>query len=170
MHDVADHHFPIFSYLHSRLKYLMTCLEQHPPFLPINGTVSHAAVGIKEWGTSCSPETDEFSPANLIGTGHFGSVFKWVILGSTEPVVVKNMELVSNHPHKETSTLMECFSLEMFTGKRPTEEVFQDGRELHQFCKIGLHKQAMKIIDSHMLELEREGNDRLDQDIIGDQY
>ncbi|KAK9154412.1 hypothetical protein Sjap_001892 [Stephania japonica] len=54
--------------------------------------------------------------------------------------------------------------LEIFTGKRPTDEVFQDGLDLHQFCKIALPKQVMKIIDSHMLELEREGNDRY-QDI-----
>ncbi|KAK9081982.1 hypothetical protein Syun_030964 [Stephania yunnanensis] len=49
--------------------------------------------------------------------------------------------------------------LEMFTGKRQTDEVFQDGLDLHQLCKIGLHKQVMKIIDSHMIELELEGNE-----------
>ncbi|KAK9081980.1 hypothetical protein Syun_030962 [Stephania yunnanensis] len=49
--------------------------------------------------------------------------------------------------------------LEMFTGKRQTDEVFQDGLDLHQLCKIGLHKQVMKIIDSHMIELKLEGNE-----------
>ncbi|KAK9081941.1 hypothetical protein Syun_030923 [Stephania yunnanensis] len=49
--------------------------------------------------------------------------------------------------------------LEMFAGKRQTDEVFQDGLDLHQLCKIGLHKQVMKIIDSHMIELGLEGNE-----------
>ncbi|KAK9081930.1 hypothetical protein Syun_030912 [Stephania yunnanensis] len=49
--------------------------------------------------------------------------------------------------------------LEMFTGKRQTDEVFQDGLDLHQLCKIGLHKQVMKIIDSHMIELKLEGSE-----------
>ncbi|KAK9081952.1 hypothetical protein Syun_030934 [Stephania yunnanensis] len=48
MHDVADNHFANINQIRStgttcilRLKYLMTRLEQHPPFLPINGTVNH---------------------------------------------------------------------------------------------------------------------------------
>ncbi|KAK9081976.1 hypothetical protein Syun_030958 [Stephania yunnanensis] len=49
--------------------------------------------------------------------------------------------------------------LEMFTRKRQTDEVFQDGLDLHQLCKIGLHKRVMKIIDSHMIELKLEGNE-----------
>ncbi|KAK9137924.1 hypothetical protein Sjap_008518 [Stephania japonica] len=49
--------------------------------------------------------------------------------------------------------------LEMFTGKRPTDEVFQDGLDLHKLCEIALHKRVMKIIDTHMLELEQEGNE-----------
>ncbi|KAK9081978.1 hypothetical protein Syun_030960 [Stephania yunnanensis] len=49
--------------------------------------------------------------------------------------------------------------LEMFTGKRPTDEEFEDGLYLHQFCKIALHKGVMKIIDPHVLEHEEEAND-----------
>ncbi|KAK9154409.1 hypothetical protein Sjap_001889 [Stephania japonica] len=48
--------------------------------------------------------------------------------------------------------------LEMFTGKRPTDQEFKDGLDLHQFCKISLHKEVMKIIDPHMLEHEEEAN------------
>ncbi|KAK9082070.1 hypothetical protein Syun_031469 [Stephania yunnanensis] len=46
--------------------------------------------------------------------------------------------------------------LEMFTGRRPTDEEFEDGVDLHQFCKIALHKEVMKIIDPHVLEHEEE--------------
>ncbi|KAK9081792.1 hypothetical protein Syun_031238 [Stephania yunnanensis] len=46
--------------------------------------------------------------------------------------------------------------LEMFTGKRPTDEEFEDGLYLHLFCKIALHKGVMKIIDPHVLEHEEE--------------
>ncbi|KAK9082058.1 hypothetical protein Syun_031457 [Stephania yunnanensis] len=49
--------------------------------------------------------------------------------------------------------------LEMFTGRRPTDEEFEDGLDLHQFCKIALHKEVMKIIDPHVLEHEEEAND-----------
>ncbi|KAK9081944.1 hypothetical protein Syun_030926 [Stephania yunnanensis] len=42
---------------------------------------------------------------------------------------------------------------------RQLDEVFQDGLDLHQLYKIGLHKQVMKIIDSHMIELGLEGNE-----------
>ncbi|KAK9081966.1 hypothetical protein Syun_030948 [Stephania yunnanensis] len=44
-------------------------------------------------------------------------------------------------------------------GKRPTDEEFEDGLYLHQFCKIALHKGVMKIIDPHVLEHEEEAND-----------
>ncbi|KAK9081951.1 hypothetical protein Syun_030933 [Stephania yunnanensis] len=44
-------------------------------------------------------------------------------------------------------------------GKRPTDEEFEDGLDLHQFCKIALHKGVMKIIDPHVLEHEEEAND-----------
>ncbi|KAK9082045.1 hypothetical protein Syun_031444 [Stephania yunnanensis] len=49
--------------------------------------------------------------------------------------------------------------LQMFTGRRPTDEEFEDGLDLHQFCKIALHKGVMKIIDPHVLEHEEEAND-----------
>ncbi|KAK9082052.1 hypothetical protein Syun_031451 [Stephania yunnanensis] len=214
--------------------------------------------------------TDGFSPANSIGTGHFGSVFKAIIREGTEPVVVKVLNMID---HKASKSFMaECealrnvrhrnlmkiltacstvdfqgndfkalifkfmpngslekwlhppsnilldedmvahvgdfglakflqgknsnssstnntssFSprgtigyippeygvgvkpstqgdmhsygvllLEMFTGKRPTDEEFEDGLYLHQFCKIALHKGVMKIIDPRVLEHEEE--------------
>ncbi|KAK9081969.1 hypothetical protein Syun_030951 [Stephania yunnanensis] len=44
-------------------------------------------------------------------------------------------------------------------GRRPTDEEFEDGLDLHQFCKIALRKEVMKIIDPHVLEHEEEAND-----------
>ncbi|KAK9081974.1 hypothetical protein Syun_030956 [Stephania yunnanensis] len=44
-------------------------------------------------------------------------------------------------------------------GRRPTDEEFDDGLDLHQFCKIALRKEVMKIIDPHVLEHEEEAND-----------
>ncbi|KAK9082006.1 hypothetical protein Syun_030988 [Stephania yunnanensis] len=41
-------------------------------------------------------------------------------------------------------------------GRRPTDEEFEDGLDLHQFCKIALRKEVMKIIDPHVLEHEEE--------------
>ncbi|KAL5988106.1 hypothetical protein ACLOJK_035869 [Asimina triloba] len=37
--------------------------------------------------------------------------------------------------------------LEMFTGKRPTNDMFNDDQNLHQFVKISLPEQVMEIVD-----------------------
>lgn len=47
--------------------------------------------------------------------------------------------------------------LEMFTGKRPTDEMFKDGLSLHNFCKIALPNRVLEIVDSRLL-LELEGS------------
>ncbi|KAK9081948.1 hypothetical protein Syun_030930 [Stephania yunnanensis] len=53
--------------------------------------------------------TDGFSPANSIGTGHFGSVFKAIIREGTEPVVVKVLNMID---HKASKSFMaECEAL-----------------------------------------------------------
>ncbi|XP_057463168.1 probable LRR receptor-like serine/threonine-protein kinase At3g47570 [Actinidia eriantha] len=41
--------------------------------------------------------------------------------------------------------------LEMLTRKRPTDEMFTDGRNLHKFCKLALPDQVMEIVDSGIL-------------------
>lgn len=49
--------------------------------------------------------------------------------------------------------------LEMFTGRRPTDEIFKDGLNLHSFVKTALPESLMQIIDPNLItatEEERE--------------
>ena len=41
--------------------------------------------------------------------------------------------------------------LEMFTGRRPTDEIFQDGLTLHDFVKTSLSERVMEIMDSNLV-------------------
>uniref|UniRef100_A0A5B7BBX5 non-specific serine/threonine protein kinase n=1 Tax=Davidia involucrata TaxID=16924 RepID=A0A5B7BBX5_DAVIN len=45
--------------------------------------------------------------------------------------------------------------LEMFTGKRPTDDMFKDGFNLHNFAKVALPERVAEITDPTLL-LERE--------------
>lgn len=52
----------------------------------------------------------------------------------------------------EPSTYGDVYSfgillLEMFTGRRPTDEVFKDDLTLHNFVKLALPGQVMEILD-----------------------
>ncbi|XP_058070340.1 probable LRR receptor-like serine/threonine-protein kinase At3g47570 [Magnolia sinica] len=44
--------------------------------------------------------------------------------------------------------------LEMFTGKRPTDNMFKDGLSLHQFGEMALPDQVMDIVDPRLLSEE----------------
>ncbi|KAK2990688.1 hypothetical protein RJ640_000109 [Escallonia rubra] len=46
--------------------------------------------------------------------------------------------------------------LEMFTGRRPTDDVFQDGLTLHNHVKMALPGEVMSIIDPILIAKERE--------------
>ncbi|XP_077217118.1 LRR receptor-like serine/threonine-protein kinase EFR [Tasmannia lanceolata] len=48
--------------------------------------------------------------------------------------------------------------LEMFTGKRPTDDMFKDGLSLHQFAKMALPERVMEIADPQFL-LEEDDED-----------
>ena len=41
----------------------------------------------------------------------------------------------------------EIFLLEMFTGRRPTDELFKDDLNLHNFVKLALPGRVMEIVD-----------------------
>ena len=50
--------------------------------------------------------------------------------------------------------------LEMFTGKKPTDNIFQDSLNLHEFVKASLPERVIDIIDPILL-WEREGENRV---------
>ena len=41
--------------------------------------------------------------------------------------------------------------LEMFTGRRPTDEMFENGFNLHSFVKTALPERVAQIVDSNLL-------------------
>lgn len=61
----------------------------------------------------------------------------------------------------EVSTYGDMYSfgillLEMFTGKRPTDEMFNNSLNIHNFAKAALGKQVMQIMDPIILSQETE--------------
>ncbi|XVF19893.1 hypothetical protein REPUB_Repub11eG0150700 [Reevesia pubescens] len=46
--------------------------------------------------------------------------------------------------------------LEMFTGKRPTHDMFKDGLTLHHFAKMALPDQVLEVVDPLLLEGDNE--------------
>ena len=48
--------------------------------------------------------------------------------------------------------------LEMFTGRRPTDSIFNDSLNLHQFSKMALPERVTEIVEPSVL-LEVVGND-----------
>ena len=44
--------------------------------------------------------------------------------------------------------------LEMFTGRRPTNDMFRDGLNLHNFVKMALPKRLVQIVDPQLLPRE----------------
>ncbi|XP_058110891.1 putative receptor-like protein kinase At3g47110 [Magnolia sinica] len=54
--------------------------------------------------------------------------------------------------------------LELFTGKRPTEDMFKDGLSLHEFVKMALPDQVLEIGDPQLLEEQKEEQEQ-DQEI-----
>ena len=44
--------------------------------------------------------------------------------------------------------------LEMFLGKRPTDDMFKDGLNLHNFAKMALLEKLVQIIDPILLPRE----------------
>lgn len=44
--------------------------------------------------------------------------------------------------------------LEMFTGKRPTDEIFEDGLNIHRYAKMAIPERLMTIVDPSLLQRE----------------
>ena len=61
----------------------------------------------------------------------------------------------------EASTQGDVYSygilvLEMFSGRRPTDQIFKDGFSLHNFVKTALPERLMQIVDLTLLTREAE--------------
>ena len=61
----------------------------------------------------------------------------------------------------EASTEGDVYSygvllLEMFTGRRPTDDMFKDGLDLHNFIKMTLSKRLIQVVDPMLLPREVE--------------
>ena len=66
----------------------------------------------------------------------------------------------------EASTYGDVYSygillLEMFTGKRPIDNIFQDNLNLHNFVKAALSERIADIIDPTLLCDREEGETRV---------
>nr|XP_023921823.1 probable LRR receptor-like serine/threonine-protein kinase At3g47570 [Quercus suber] len=59
--------------------------------------------------------------------------------------------------------------LEMFTGKRPTDNIFQDDFNLHDYVKATLPEQVIEIVDP-ILHWEREEGETQMNDITSNEY
>uniref|UniRef100_A0A2N9FT61 Protein kinase domain-containing protein n=1 Tax=Fagus sylvatica TaxID=28930 RepID=A0A2N9FT61_FAGSY len=61
----------------------------------------------------------------------------------------------------DASTMGDVYSygilvLEMFTGRRPTDDMFKDGLNLHNFVKMALPKRLIHVVDPMLLPREAE--------------
>ncbi|PNX71362.1 kinase-like protein [Trifolium pratense] len=61
----------------------------------------------------------------------------------------------------EVSTCGDMYSfgilvLEILTGRRPTDEVFEDGQNLHNFVAISFPDNLIKILDPHLVSRDVE--------------
>lgn len=59
----------------------------------------------------------------------------------------------------QVSTLGDVYSfgilvLEILTGKKPTDEMFTNGMNLHSFVKVSLPDKLMEIVDSTLLPVQ----------------
>lgn len=51
----------------------------------------------------------------------------------------------------------------MFTGRKPTASLFENGLDLHQFSKIALPRRAMEIIEPSLLSEFGDENDHVNK-------
>ncbi|GJN21587.1 hypothetical protein PR202_gb09074 [Eleusine coracana subsp. coracana] len=121
--------------------------------------------------------TQNFSQSNLIGSGSYGSVYRGKLVKGKLEVAVKVLNLDMHGAEKSflsecealrsiqhqyagggrSSTYGDIYSfgivlLEMLTGKRPTDPVFENGLNVVNFVERAFPDQVMQVIDDILQE------------------
>ncbi|KAL3844022.1 hypothetical protein ACJIZ3_001425 [Penstemon smallii] len=116
--------------------------------------------------------TNGFSETNLLGSGKFSNVYKGILDQNETVIAVKVLKLQVKGAGKsfvaecealksirhqygmgrEASAYGDIYSygillLELFTGKCPTDDVFNNGLTLHDFVKMAIPERVMEISD-----------------------
>lgn len=76
------------------------------------------------------------------------------------------LNLVEYGMGSEVSTSGDMYSfgmlmLEMITGRRPTDEMFEDGQNLHMFVESSFQDNLIQILDPHLVSIEDGHNENL---------
>ncbi|KAI7979253.1 putative LRR receptor-like serine/threonine-protein kinase [Camellia lanceoleosa] len=125
-------------------------------------------------GVTCSHQHQRVTALNLSSLALAGSVSPHIgNLTFLRIIDLQNNSFHGNVPPEieygmggEVSTQGDMYSygvllLEMFTGKRPTNNMFMGNVNLHSYIKMRLPEQVMQIVDPHIiLEAEEEPNRR----------
>ncbi|XP_011036742.1 PREDICTED: putative receptor-like protein kinase At3g47110 [Populus euphratica] len=125
-----------------------------------------SAIFIGNHNTLLFKATDEFSTPNLIGVGSFSSVYKGKIdeYGTLVAITVLNLqrrgasksfkdecEALRNIRHRNLLKIITSCSSIDFQGKRPIDDTFEKGPNLHMFAKMALPDHVLEITDPVLL-------------------
>ncbi|XWS48323.1 hypothetical protein CRYUN_Cryun13aG0065900 [Craigia yunnanensis] len=89
--------------------------------------------------------TNGFSSGNLIGRGSFGSVYEGILEQDQTAVAVKSMAWEAWQLQR-----VMCIALGL-TGKRPIDDMFRNGLNLHKLVKMSLPDKVEEIVDRTLL-------------------
>ncbi|XP_039036090.1 probable LRR receptor-like serine/threonine-protein kinase At3g47570 [Hibiscus syriacus] len=153
--DVAN----ALDYLHHHCETVIV----HRDLKPTNVLLDDDMVAcVSDFGMAKTP----FDAASKLG---FEQATSFVING-TIGYVARKLQTFSSHfisSSKNTAWVVRCLQKEMITGKKQSDDLFNDGSSLHDFCKTALtsSEKVKKVTDSRLLH---EINDQQKKTIIGD--